>query len=113
MADSGFYTERWLMAHIKPEELRSDIMIQGQHNTDHYGLPGFIDAVAPDVIIVSAPYRPRSRESRHRMKAFIHGQGIELFEQARSGAISIRFEAGQASIKAFLGNQSLTLKRAH
>ena len=113
MADSGFYTERWLMAHIKPEELRSDIMIQGQHNTDHYGLPGFIDAVAPDAIIVSAPYRPRSRESRRRMKAFIHGQGIELFEQARSGAISIRFEAGRATIKAFLGNQSLALKRAH
>jgi ComEC/Rec2-related protein len=112
MADSGFYTERWLMKHIRPEELRSDIMVQGQHNTDHYGLPGFIDAVAPRAVIVSAPYRPRSRESRHRMKAFIHSQEIELFEQAKTGAISIRFDAEHAYIKAFLGNQSLTLKRA-
>ncbi|MCP4849591.1 MAG: DUF4131 domain-containing protein [Verrucomicrobiaceae bacterium] len=113
MSDSGFYTERWLMAHINPEELRSDIMIQGQHNTDHYGLPGFIDCVAPDAIIVSAPYRPRSRQSRHRMKTFIHSQGIALFEQAKTGAISIRFDAKHACIKAFLGNQSLTLKREH
>ena len=112
MADSGYYTERWLVANIQPEELRSDIIIQGQHATDHYGLPGFIDAVAPGAVIVAAPYRPRSRESRKRVEAYIQDQGIALFDQARTGAVSIRFDAEQADISAFLGNQSLSLKRA-
>ena len=100
------------MANIQPEELRSDIIIMGQHATDHYGLPGFIDAVTPGAVIFAAPYRPRSRASRRRMKAYILEQGITLFDQAITGAISIRFDAVQADINAFLGNQSLSLKRA-
>ena len=112
MADSGFYTERWLMANIKPEELRSDIMVQGQHATDHYGLPGFIDAVSPSVAILASPYRPRSRKSRDRMKEYIRKQGIEILEQARTGAISIHLDTGRAEVRTFLGNQSMALKRA-
>ena len=112
MADSGFYTEKWLMNNINPEELRSDILVQGQHATDHYGLPGFVDAVSPSVVIFASPYRPRSRNSRNRMKEYIHKQRIKILEQVKTGAISIRLGAKHANIQSFLENQSITLKRA-
>ena len=112
MADSGFYTEKWLMNNINPEELRSDIMVQGQHATDHYGLPGFVDAVSPNVVILSSPYRPRSRNSRNRMKEYFRKQKITILEQAQTGAISICLDTDHAHIQPFLKHQSITLKRA-
>ncbi len=112
MSDSGFYTERWLMANIDPDKLRSDILVKGKHGSDYSGLPGFIDAVAPRAIIVSNTPRPGSRNSLRNWKESIADRGIELFEQANTGAISIHLDAGNAYIAAFLGDQALTLKRA-
>jgi competence protein ComEC len=112
MSDSGFYTERWLMENIDHDGLRSDVLVKGQHGSDYSGLPGFIDTVAPQAIIVSGTLRPASRNSLRNWKESIRDREIELFEQARSGAISIRLDAENAYITAFLDNQTLTLKRA-
>src|SRR5207253_9309889 len=49
VSDSGLETERALLA--QPNELRSDVLIKGQHYSGQSGSPEFLDAVRPQLIV--------------------------------------------------------------
>jgi len=51
-SDAGFNSEKWLLEN-SPEKLSADVLILGNHRDDQSGLPQFIRAVNPSLIIQS------------------------------------------------------------
>ncbi len=65
VSDSGLTTENALLQLVHPNELRSDILIKGQHYSGESGSPAFLDAVQPKLIVATSrdfPARERISE---------------------------------------------------
>jgi len=88
MSDSGEKTENSLLAYGL--NLRSDIIIKGQHHSGQSGSNRFLDAVRPQLIIATSrdfpEYERISDEWTERMRA----RCIKLFRQDETGAVTVR-----------------------
>jgi len=87
VSDSGPKTESLLSR--RPNDLRSDILIKGQHYSGESGSPAFLDAVQPQLIVATSvdfPARERISDSWARM---VHERGIELLRQDETGSVTI------------------------
>jgi competence protein ComEC len=88
MSDSGEKTENSLLAYGL--NLRSDIIIKGQHHSGQSGSDRFLDAVRPQLIIATSrdfpDYERISDEWAERMRA----RCIKLFRQDETGAVTVR-----------------------
>ena len=89
MSDSGEATERALLA--SGADLRSDIIIKGQHHSGRSGLPEFLDRVQPHAIIASSPRFPENERVKDDWAAMVAERGIKLFRQDETGAVTLRF----------------------
>jgi beta-lactamase superfamily II metal-dependent hydrolase len=89
MSDSGQTTEDRLLDH--QIDVRSDIIIKGQHNSEPSATAKFLDAVQPRVIITTS--RPFSENERVKDEwvQMVTARGIKLFRQDETGAIRLRF----------------------
>ncbi|MEZ5302110.1 MAG: ComEC/Rec2 family competence protein [Verrucomicrobiales bacterium] len=89
MADAGFEAEKWLLANSDPAALRCDVLIKGRHADDFSGLPEFLLAAAPAVIVAThAPFPPgEAIPSEWRME--VERAGITLFDQSETGGVAI------------------------
>jgi competence protein ComEC len=89
MSDAGRATEEALLN--APNDLRSDVVIKGQHYTGESGLPNFLDAVQPQLIVATSvdfPARERISDDWARM---VRDRGIQLFRQDETGAVRLEF----------------------
>lgn len=109
MNDAGFLTEKALLA--GGEDLRADVMIKGWHAHDFSGLPEFINAVHPQTVIFTNSPFPASESAPDTWKAMLAEKGIRLFDQSRSGAVTIRIEQEIATVRGFLGGSEIQLNR--
>lgn len=91
MSDSGEATERALLA--AGTDLRSDIVIKGQHHSGHSGLPEFFDRVQPRALIVTSPRFPENERVKDTWAAMVAARNIKLFRQDETGAVTLRFFA--------------------
>ncbi|CAA9238377.1 MAG: hypothetical protein AVDCRST_MAG42-1550 [uncultured Chthoniobacterales bacterium] len=89
MSDSGEATERLLLA--SGEDLRSDILIKGQHHSGRSGSAHFIDAVQPQVIVASSPRFPENERLKADWAEMVTARGIKLLRQDETGAVTLRF----------------------
>ncbi len=89
LSDSGTATEERLLH--SGIDLRSDIIIKGQHHSGTSGSPEFIDAVHPQVIIATSRNFPNSERISDEWAQMIHARGIKLFRQDESGAVELKF----------------------
>ncbi len=89
MSDSGEATERALLKNDL--DLRSDIIIKGQHCSGISGSPVFLDRVQPQLIVATSRDFPNSERITDEWMATLQQRGIKLFRQDQTGAVQIRF----------------------
>ncbi|MGI8955913.1 MAG: ComEC/Rec2 family competence protein, partial [Chthoniobacterales bacterium] len=89
VSDSGAPTERALLA--RPNELRSDILIKGQHYSGESGSVEFLDAVRPQLIVASSVDFPARERIPDDWARIVQARGIKLLRQDETGAVTIKF----------------------
>jgi competence protein ComEC len=104
VSDSGVGTEQALLA--QPGNLRSEILIKGQHHGGDSGSPAFLEAVRPQIIVASSvdfPMRERVPDDWARM---VRERGVQLFRQDRTGAVRLRFFRREWRATGFLDQET-------
>lgn len=89
MSDSGRSTEQALLA--RRVDLRSDLLIKGQHHSGVSGSPEFLAAVLPQAIIASARESAENQRIKEDWAEMVKGRGIKLLRQDKTGAVRVRF----------------------
>ena len=105
VSDCGLTTERALLA--APNDIRSEIVIKGQHYSGESGSAEFLDAVQPRLIVASSvdfPARERISDDWARMA---RERGIRLFRQDETGAVRLEFFHDSWRATAFLNQETL------
>ena len=88
MSDAGEETERRLL--FSGKDLRSDIVIKGQHHSGHSGSDAFLEAVQPKLIIATSRDFPEHERISDDWAARVRSRGIKLFRQDETGAVTLR-----------------------
>jgi competence protein ComEC len=89
MSDSGIKTEQALL--VSHLDLRSDIVIKGQHHSGESGSDAFLEAVQPRLIIATSRDFPGYERISDAWKENLQKRGIKLFRQDETGAVILRF----------------------
>lgn len=105
MSDSGFATEQWLLEN--EPDLRSDIVIKGQHAKDLSGTLDFLARVRPRAVVCSALGYGDAPEGLDAWEGSLTGMGVTVFRQDRTGAVSVLIRDGGFAIEARVGGQTL------
>src|SRR5207249_4930636 len=87
-SDSGIKTEDQLLR--RNADLRSDILIKGQHHSGESGSEAFLDAVRPRLIIASSRDFPVQERISGTWAEELQKHGIKLFRQDQTGAVTLR-----------------------
>jgi ComEC/Rec2-related protein len=89
MSDAGTKTEDALLTHHS--NVRSDIIIKGQHHSGASCSGSFLDAVQPRLIIASSRDFPDHERISDAWAEELQRRGIKLFRQDQTGAVILRF----------------------
>jgi len=89
MSDSGIKTEQALLA--RDSDLRSNIVIKGQHHSGESGSEAFLDAARPRLIIATSRDFPDHERISDSWAEDLEKRGIKLFRQDETGAVTLRF----------------------
>lgn len=109
MSDSGFTTEQWLLEN--EPDLRSDIVVKGQHAKDLSGTLDFLARVQPRAVICSAPGYGQPPETLDAWEQSLVARGITVFRQDRAGAVHVEIRETGFEIRARVTGQSFAKKR--
>ncbi|PWT87187.1 MAG: hypothetical protein C5B58_00015 [Acidobacteria bacterium] len=90
MSDSGIKTEQALLA--SDLDLRSNIIVKGQHHSGESGSEAFLDATRPRLIIATSRDFPDYERISDTWAENLRRRGIKLFRQDEAGAITLRFK---------------------
>jgi len=105
VSDSGRSTEKTLLA--SPNDLRSDILIKGQHYRGESGSPEFLDAVQPRLIIATSVDFPTRERISDDWEHMVRARGISLFRQDRTGAVELKFYDREWQATGFVNHETL------
>jgi competence protein ComEC len=89
VSDSGYATERALLD--AGADLRSDILVKGQHRSGESGSDAFLDAVKPRLIVATSRDFPESERIDDEWAGRVQARGIKLFRQDATGAVELEF----------------------
>jgi ComEC/Rec2-related protein len=89
VSDSGRATENALLR--SGIDLRSDILVKGQHHSSPSGAPAFLDAVKPRLIIATSRDFPENERIKDDWVEELQRRGIRLLRQDETGAVQLRF----------------------
>jgi competence protein ComEC len=90
MSDSGIKTEQALLAqHL---DIRSDIIVKGQHHSGQSGSEAFLDTARPRLVIASSRDFPDHERITDTWVGELQERGIKLFRQDQTGAVTLRFD---------------------
>lgn len=89
MSDSGEATEQRLLQ--SGADLRSDILVKGQHQSGRSGSDAFIAAVQPKLIVATAADFPSHERIKQEWAANVRAHGAQMFRQDETGAVTLRF----------------------
>lgn len=99
MSDAGFLTEKALLA--SGRDLRADVLVMGRHGADFCGLPEFVRAVRPGALVFTNHRFPEEERAPEVWRDRIAAQGIALFDQALTGGVTLRLDAGGLTVRGF------------
>ena len=105
VSDSGLATERALLA--QPNELRSDILIKGQHYSGQSGSLEFLEAVRPQLIVATSVDFPTRERIPDDWAKMVQERGIKLFRQDETGAVQLEFFRDDWRATSFLTQEIL------
>ena len=104
MSDSGQATENALLA--RQADLRSDLLIKGQHHSGVSGSPEFLAAVQPQAIIATARESVENQRIKDDWAEMVKARGIRLLRQDKTGAVRVRFFNDHWEATSFLGDET-------
>jgi beta-lactamase superfamily II metal-dependent hydrolase len=105
MSDTGFFTEQWLLEN--EPDLRSDIVIKGQHTRDPSGTADFLARVAPQAVICSALSYGQPVEQLDTWEKDTTAAGIAVFRQDKAGAVRVLIRDRSFEVRGYLNDQTL------
>ena len=105
VSDSGRQTESALLA--QPNDLRSDILIKGQHYSGASGSAEFLDAVRPKLIVASSVDFPARERIPDDWAEMVQVRGIQLLRQDETGAVTLEFFRDHWRATPFLAQPTL------
>src|SRR6184192_2170257 len=100
MSDSGYATERLLIG--SGADLRSDILIKGQHHSGNSGSNIFLDVVQPQLIVATSRDFPQQERISDEWAEQVRARGIKLFRQDETGAVELEFAEREWQARAYL-----------
>jgi competence protein ComEC len=103
-SDAGGETERALVD--SKCDLRSDILVKGQHHSGQSGSDAFLNSVQPRLIIATSRDFPDSERVRDEWAEAIQARGIKLFRQDQTGAVEISFAQGEWKARAYVTGET-------
>jgi beta-lactamase superfamily II metal-dependent hydrolase len=104
MSDSGIKTEQALL--VSHLNLRSDIIVKGQHHSGHSGSEAFLDAARPRLIIATSRDFPEQERIRDTWAEDLQRRGIKLFRQDQTGAVILHFERDSWEAQSYLTGET-------
>lgn len=102
--DSGFETEKALVA--SGADLRSDILIKGQHYSGESGGDAFLDAIQPKLIIATSRDFPAHERVNDAWAERVRARGIKLFRQDEAGAVELQFASDRWEARAYMTGET-------
>ena len=104
MSDSGIRTEQALLAgHLN---LRSDIIVKGQHHFGESGSEAFLDAARPRMIIDTSRDFPDHERISDMWAEDLQRRDIKLFRQDQTGAVILRFHRNGWEAQSYLTGET-------
>ena len=100
MSDSGYATEKSIMS--SGTDLRSDVLIKGQHHSGNSGSDVFLDAVEPRLIVATSRDFPQQERIPDEWAERVQARGIKLFRQDETGAVEVEFGEREWQARAYL-----------
>ena len=73
-------------------QLRADVLIAPHHGSDTSSTPGFVQAVAPRHVVISAGHRNRYRQPADIVLARYRAIDAKIWQTARHGSVRIEFD---------------------
>lgn len=107
--DAGFVTEKALLE--SGEDLRADVLVRNRHASDFSGLPEFLNAVAPSVIIYSNHRFPAAERVPEEWRAMAATKARFLFDQSQSGAVILRIDDRSLTARGYLDGREAEILR--
>jgi competence protein ComEC len=104
MFDSGYPTENALLA--SGVDLRSEILIKGQHHSGKSGSEAFLDAVRPRLIIATSRDFPEYERIDDEWAEHMRARGIKLFRQDETGAVQVQFGEHEWKARAYVTGEA-------
>jgi ComEC/Rec2-related protein len=104
MSDSGFATEKALLD--SSVDLRSDIIIKGQHHSGQSGSDEFLKAVRPRLIVATSRDFPRHERVDDQWAEKLRTQNVKLFRQSDTGAVEIWFRENGWEARAYVTGET-------
>jgi len=104
MGDSGIETETALLG--SGVDLRSDILIKGQHHSAASGSAAFLDAVRPRLIIATSLNFPENERIKDEWIEDLRARGIRLFRQDQTGAVLLKFYSNVWEARAYMTGET-------
>jgi beta-lactamase superfamily II metal-dependent hydrolase len=104
MSDSGLATENFLLRNCP--DLRSDLVLKGQHHSGLSGSEAFLDAVRPRAIVATSRDFPEYERIKEDWVERIHARGIKLFRHDETGAVRITVFRDRWEAKAYLNSET-------
>ena len=99
-SDAGAEAEVALLG--SGDDLKSDILIKGQHHSGDSGTREFLDEVKPKLIIATSRESPVAEQITEQWSSEIARRGIKLFRQDRTGAVEIQFRGEDWTAQSYL-----------
>lgn len=106
VSDSGELTEDALLKNARAVDLRSDILIKGQHHSGPSGSEAFLDAVRPKLIIATSRDFPESERVSDEWAQHVRARGIKLFRQDETGAVELHLRREDWTARAYLTGET-------
>jgi competence protein ComEC len=100
VSDSGEATEKSLVG--SRVDLRSDILVKGQHRSGNSGSDNFLDAVQPRLIVATSRDFPQQERISDEWAQRVRARGIKLFQQDETGAVELEFGESEWQAQAYL-----------
>jgi beta-lactamase superfamily II metal-dependent hydrolase len=100
MSDNGAETEHALLSN--GSDLRTDILVKGQHHSGISGSAPFIAAVQPRLIIATSSEFPEHERISEQWVEQLRARGIKLFRQDETGAVELNSSNHEWSARAYL-----------
>jgi beta-lactamase superfamily II metal-dependent hydrolase len=99
-SDSGDATQKWLIG--SGVDLRSDILVKGQHHSSNSGSEDFLNAVQPRLIVATSRDFPQQERISDEWARRVQARGIKLFRQDETGAVELELGESGWQARAYL-----------